>query len=110
MSIVITGSGSYIPSKVAPNEGFEQHDFYGEDGAPLNRENAEIIEKFKAITGISERRYLKDNVVTSEIAAQAAEIAIEDAGIDGESSITSLWLIIMAMSSMVPSKAIRFQV
>ncbi|MEL6810029.1 MAG: ketoacyl-ACP synthase III [Bacteroidota bacterium] len=84
MSSIITGTGSFIPSKVAPNEGFENHSFYNEDGSPFGHENTVIIEKFKAITGIEERRYIKDNLVTSEIAQFAAEAAIEDAKIDKE--------------------------
>jgi len=84
MKCVITGTGSYIPSKVATNEGFEQHSFYNEDGSPLSHENTVIIEKFKAITGISERRYIDNKLVTSEIAAFASEKAIQDANIDRE--------------------------
>lgn len=84
MSTKIIGVGSYIPSKVAKNEGFENHSFYTEDGTPFNHDNSVIIEKFKAITGIAERRYIKDDLVTSEIAQFAAERAIEDAGIDKE--------------------------
>lgn len=84
MNVIISGTGSYIPSEVAKNEGFEKHSFYNEDGSPLTHENAVIIQKFKAITGISERRYIKDNKVTSEIASFAAEKAIEDAQIDRE--------------------------
>lgn len=84
MSFVISGTGSYIPSKVATNKGFEDHSFFNEDGTPIGHENTVIIEKFKAITGIAERRYLKDTLVTSEVAAEAAENAIEDAKIDRE--------------------------
>ncbi|MBW2938774.1 ketoacyl-ACP synthase III [Aureisphaera sp. CAU 1614] len=84
MKCVITGTGSYIPSKVATNEGFEQHSFYNEDGSPLSHENTVIIEKFKAITGISERRYIDNKLVTSEIAAFASEKAIKDANLDRE--------------------------
>jgi 3-oxoacyl-[acyl-carrier-protein] synthase-3 len=84
MSIIITGIGSYIPSKVAPNEGFKDHDFYNSDGSSFAHENTVIIEKFKAITGIEERRYITDNLVTSEIAQIAAEKAIEDAQVDKE--------------------------
>ncbi len=80
----IIGVGSFIPSKVATNEGFENHDFYTEDGSPFDHDNAVIIEKFKAITGIAERRYIKDNLVTSEIAQFAAENALKDARIDKE--------------------------
>ncbi|MEZ4858265.1 MAG: ketoacyl-ACP synthase III [Flavobacteriaceae bacterium] len=84
MKCVITGTGSYIPSTVATNKGFEQHSFYNEDGSPLSHENTIIIEKFKAITGISERRYIDHKLVTSEIAAFASEKAIEDANLDRE--------------------------
>lgn len=84
MKSIITGTGSYIPNKVATNEGFEQHSFYNEDGSPLSNENTVIIEKFKAITGISERRYIDSSLVTSEIAAKASETAIEDAQLDRE--------------------------
>lgn len=84
MNVVITGSGSYIPSKVATNKGFEKHQFYNEDGSVIGHENEIIIEKFRAITGITERRYLQDNKVTSEIAAEAAREAILNAGIDQE--------------------------
>jgi len=84
MNSIITGTGCYIPSNVAPNEGFENHDFYNQDGSPFGHENTVIIEKFKAITGIAERRYINDNMVTSEIACYAAEAAIADANIDKE--------------------------
>lgn len=84
MIISITGTGSFIPSKVAPNKGFENHDFYNQDGSPFDHENSVIIEKFKAITGIAERRYIKDNLTTSDIAFEAAKDAIADAKIDPE--------------------------
>ncbi len=84
MNSIITGIGSYIPSQVAPNEGFENNEFYNQDGSSFGHENKVIIEKFKAITGIAERRYIKDNQVTSEIAQIAAEKAIADANIDKE--------------------------
>ena len=84
MKSIIIGTGSYIPRNVATNEGFEQHSFYNEDGSPLSHENTVIIEKFKAITGISERRYIDSGLVTSEIAAKASEKAIEDAKLDRE--------------------------
>lgn len=84
MRSIITGSGSFIPSKIAPNEGFEKSEFYNLDGSRFGDLNADIIEKFKAITGIEERRYIKDNLVTSDIAFFAAEKAISDANIDAE--------------------------
>ncbi|MFC7356618.1 3-oxoacyl-ACP synthase III family protein [Jejudonia soesokkakensis] len=84
MGVTITGIGSYIPSGVAANSNFEDHDFFSEDGSPFPHENDVIIEKFKAITGIAERRYIKENQTTSDIAFQAAQKAINDAGIDKE--------------------------
>ncbi|RFN58703.1 3-oxoacyl-ACP synthase III family protein [Marixanthomonas ophiurae] len=84
MSTKITGVGSFIPSGIAPNNQFENHSFYNEDGSLFGHENAVIIEKFEAITGISERRYIKNELTTSDIAFFAAQKAIEDSGIDKE--------------------------
>ena len=84
MATIITGTGSYIPGLVIPNDSFSDHSFYGEDGLLINTPNAEIFEKFKDITGIYERRYAEENVNTSDLAAKAAALAIEDAGIDPE--------------------------
>ncbi len=84
MGTKITGVGSYIPTGIAPNNQFEKHSFFTEDGKSFGQENTVIIEKFKAITGISERRYIKDEYNTSDIAYFAAEKAIENAGIDRE--------------------------
>jgi len=82
---VITGSGCYIPEIVVKNEAFAQNEFYSEDGYPLNRPAAEIIDKFSRITGILERRYAHPGLPASEMAAQASELAIVDSGIDRES-------------------------
>lgn len=84
MSVKITGIGSYIPSEVAKNEHFGNHHFFNEDGTPFSNENTIIIEKFKAITGIHERRYIPKSLNTSDIASLAAEKAIKNAGIDKE--------------------------
>ena len=84
MATIITGTGSYIPGLVIPNNSFSDHHFYGEDGVLINTPNTEIFEKFKDITGIYERRYAEENVNTSDLAAKAAALAIEDAGIDSE--------------------------
>lgn len=43
-----------------------------------------MAQKFLEITGIQERRYVTDNLCTSDIAVIAAEKAIEDAKIDRE--------------------------
>ncbi len=84
MGVSITGIGSYIPSEVAKNENFENHHFYNDDGSRFGHENEVIIEKFKAITGIAERRYIPDNYSTSDIAVFAAQKAIENGNINKE--------------------------
>ena len=84
MGITITGTGSYIPKEITTNKDFENHDFYNEDGTSFSHQNDVIIEKFKAITGISERRYAQKQYSTSDIASFAAQKAIEYAKIDQE--------------------------
>ena len=84
MATIISGTGSYIPSIIKTNLAFAENTFYGEDGVLIKTPNAEIVEKFKDITGIYERRYAEENMNTSEMASKAAELAIQDAGIDPE--------------------------
>ena len=84
MGVTITGIGSYIPSGIARNEQFKKNDFYNEDGSLFGQENDVIIEKFKAITGIAERRYITDDLSTSDIATLAAQKAIDSSGINPE--------------------------
>lgn len=84
MKIGITGTGSYIPSILTKNSNFVHHEFLNEDGTPFQYANDVIIEKFKAITGIEERRYVSNDLNTSDMAFLAAEKAIADAGIDKE--------------------------
>tara|TARA_R110002111_G_scaffold69471_4_gene112464 strand:- start:15591 stop:16649 length:1059 start_codon:yes stop_codon:yes gene_type:complete len=85
MAIRITGTGSYIPSIIEKNEDFYNHKFLNADGSTINSSNEIIVKKFKAITGIQERRYVEDNQINSDIAFIAASKAIEDAKIDKES-------------------------
>ncbi|MEO8934763.1 MAG: ketoacyl-ACP synthase III, partial [Xanthomarina sp.] len=84
MAIKITGTGSYIPNNIERNEDFSLHEFLNEDGSSINHENEVIIKKFKAITGIGERRYAEDHLTTSDLAFFAAKKAIEDAKINQE--------------------------
>jgi 3-oxoacyl-[acyl-carrier-protein] synthase-3 len=84
MAIKITGIGSYIPTAVEKNEDFNNHSFLNADGSPINRENSVIIEKFKAITGIEERRYAEPHLTSSDLGFFAAEKAIADSKIDPE--------------------------
>ena len=83
-STVITGSGCYIPDFIKTNKDFIGHNFYDEDSKALGIDPKIIIEKFKKITGIQERRYASSNVESSCMASIAAHRAIEDAGCDPE--------------------------
>lgn len=84
MNIKITGSGSYIPTEIVTNIDFAKHVFLNDDGTPFPQPNEVIAEKFRDITGIDERRYVTDDLNTSDIATIAAKKAIEDAKIDPE--------------------------
>jgi 3-oxoacyl-[acyl-carrier-protein] synthase-3 len=81
---VITGTGSYIPAVIKKNSDFLNSQFLNADGTPFQYENGVVIEKFKAITGIEERRYASKKQNSSDLGFFAAEKAIEDAGIDKE--------------------------
>ena len=65
---VITGTGSYIPATIQPNSNFASHTFY-DNGLPLATAPSDVVEKFRQITGIEERRYISDGLNTSDIAA-----------------------------------------
>jgi len=84
MRSIITGTGSYIPKIIKKNSDFLNVDFYGEKNESFETSNDIIIEKFKGITGIEERRYLEPELQNSDSAAIASKIAIEKAKIDPE--------------------------
>lgn len=84
MSIKITGSGCYIPTEIISNKDFIEHVFLNDDGSPFPLPNEVITEKFYDITGIAERRYVSDDLTTSDIATIAAKKAIESSKIDPE--------------------------
>ena len=84
MAIKITGLGSYTPEVITKNNSFQNHKFLNMDGSAINSENEVIIEKFKAITGIEERRYAPKEMTSSDLGTKAAEKAIKDSGIDPE--------------------------
>lgn len=84
MAIKITGLGSFIPDVIQKNDQFQNHTFLNMDGSAITSENGVIIEKFKAITGIEERRYAPSEMKSSDMGSKAAEKAIKDAGIDPE--------------------------
>lgn len=114
ISSVITGTGSYIPKIKKENQKFLENHFLNADGTKIPSENKIIIDKFKAITGIEERRYAIADYNSSDLGFFAAQKAIEDAGIDPE----ELDYIILAhnfgdvkstaiQSDMLPSLATR---
>src|SRR5436305_7835246 len=82
---VIVGTGSHIPAVCVKNDHFLRHDFRGPDQKKIDKPNAEIVQQFEAITGIRERRYVPHELVTSDIALDAAQKALLTSGIDGES-------------------------
>ena len=84
MTIRITGTGSYVPENIQSNSDFENHDFLNMDGSNIEAPNEVIVEKFKAITGIEERRYAQSHLTASDLGAHAAQRAIDDANIDPE--------------------------
>jgi len=81
---VISGTGSYIPPVIKSNNEFTQHVFYGDNQLPLTAPPELVVQKFKNITGIEERRYTSDDLTASDIGAIAATKAIEDSGINPE--------------------------
>lgn len=81
----IIGTGGYIPEIVVKNSDFQNHTFYDLNGNRIDRSPEEITRKFEEITGIKERRYASDDLLTSDISYFAAKTAIETAMIDKES-------------------------
>ncbi|MBK8601049.1 MAG: ketoacyl-ACP synthase III [Flavobacterium sp.] len=84
MNIKIIGSGSYIPEIKVKNTDFDKHQFLNEDGTSFAYSNDVVIDKFKSITGIEERRYATPELNSSDLAFFAAEKAIKNSGIDPE--------------------------
>lgn len=84
LNTIITGSGHFLPERIVKNTDFLNYEFYDESGVRIEKPVEEIIQKFQEITEIEERRYVDDNVFTSDIATLAAQRALEDAGVDKE--------------------------
>ncbi len=80
----ITGTGSCLPEVVIKNKKFINQRFLNTDGSILKNNNEVIIEKFKGITGITERRYATKTQVTSDLGYIAAKKAIENAKLNPE--------------------------
>lgn len=84
MNIKISGIGSYIPEKSVSNTDFSGHVFLNEDGSPFGYPNEVVVNKFKNITGIENRRYANDQYTSSDLGFFAAKKAIANANIDPE--------------------------
>jgi len=84
MQSIISGTGSYIPKIKMKNEDFLSKEFFNESQKKLPNSNEVVIKKFKAITGIEERRYLTDDLKNSDIATIAAQRAITASNVNPE--------------------------
>lgn len=84
MNIKISGIGSYIPEKSISNTDFSNHVFLNEDGSPFGYPNEVVVNKFKSITGIENRRYANNQYTSSDLGYFAAKRAIKNANIDPE--------------------------
>jgi len=113
---VIAATGSYIPEVVVTNADFLASRFLEKDGTPITKDNATIIEKFREIAGIEERRYAQPEQNASTLGYLAAKDTLDSSGIDAE----TLDYIIVAhnfgdvnygsnRSDMVPSLASRIK-
>jgi 3-oxoacyl-[acyl-carrier-protein] synthase-3 len=80
----IVGTGSYIPERLVDNSDFLDSEFFDADGHKLDRSNQETVDKFEAITDIKARRYVTDDLQTSDIAFFAAEAALDSSTTDKE--------------------------
>ncbi len=115
-NIVITGTGSFVPSIIKSNKEFSNHTFYTDEGKKITEPIERTITKFQKITDIEERRYASEDMTCSTLGFHAAEEAIANAKINKE----ELDYIIVAhnfgdvikhniQSDMVPSIAARIK-
>ncbi len=86
---VICGTGSYVPNEVLTNSDLEK-------SAPTNKEWVENV------LGIYERRRISNGEVTSDLAAKAAEKALEMASMNAE-EIDLILVATVTPDRMVPS-------
>jgi 3-oxoacyl-[acyl-carrier-protein] synthase-3 len=82
---VIIGSGSYIPTRSVFNKDFLNHTFFDQNGERLAKANELIIDQLEQITGILERKYVTDDLLTSDIAFLAGLEALSSSQTDPES-------------------------
>lgn len=80
----VAATGCYIPDNIIPNSDFLQRQFYEKDGSAIQRDSAVIIEKFREISGIAERRYASPDQTASDMGFIAATKAFTSSGINPE--------------------------
>lgn len=81
----IVGTGSYLPTRTIGNEYFNDFSFFDPSTKkPFDKDNDEIIQKFKEITNISERRWISDELHNSDMACMAVKDACKTANINPE--------------------------
>ena len=81
----IVGTGSFLPSRIIENDYFSNYTFFDPSNRqPLEKSNDEIIQKFKEITNISQRRWITDDLQNSDMAALAVQDACQSSGTDPE--------------------------
>lgn len=83
-SIIISGSGCYIPESLIGNKHFVHHNFYDKNKSIIQSPVEQVINKFEKITGIKERRWIESDHVTSDLGYFAAVSALENSGKDKE--------------------------
>lgn len=81
---VIIGTGSFLPPVIKTNRDFTVHDFFDENKNRIETDPSIVVEKFRQITGIEERRYAPAEMNTSDIGTIAAREAIEESKVDIE--------------------------
>ncbi|MBN2419964.1 MAG: ketoacyl-ACP synthase III [Deltaproteobacteria bacterium] len=79
---IITGTGCYIPTRRIENSYFLNSEFFTAGHEKMTKANEDIVNKLQEITCIKERRWVTDDLVTSDMAYQAARDALN--GQDGE--------------------------
>ena len=81
---VIAGTGSCVPEMIITSNHFTNHQFFEKDGRPITKSNPVILDQFKNITEIEERRYAKPDQKASDLGFLAAKDALKSSGIDPE--------------------------
>ena len=85
LNTIITGTGSYIPTVRISNSEFTRQTFFEKDKSRIDSPGEVVVDKFRDITGIAERRWVTGDQTNSDIAAIAGKEAINSAGIDPDS-------------------------